>query len=82
MPVGMIAGWIAIPDNTVWRKYGADPIPYFAMKWAAVLPENPWMLAIALMVPLAGLYWLVERAFCETEYSTTRTIGESYYQVR
>lgn len=78
----MGAAWLAIPDATIWRKYGVDPIPYFAVKWAAVLPENPWILAIALIVPLAGSYWLVERTFCEIEYSTTRTIGDSYYQAR
>jgi hypothetical protein len=80
--VGMTTAWIATPDPTVWRRYGADPIPYFALKWAAALPENPWILAIALMVPLAGLYWLVERSFCEIEYSTIQTVGESYYQAR
>jgi hypothetical protein len=82
VPVGVAVAWISIPDITAWRRYGADPIPYFAVKWASALPENPWILAIVLVVPLAGLYWLVERAFCETEYSTTRTIGESYYHAR
>ncbi len=82
IPVGVTRAWIAIPSNAFWRRYGADPIPYFAVKWAAVLPENPWLLAILLTVPLAGLYWLAERAFCEMEYSTTRTVGESYLQGR
>jgi hypothetical protein len=82
VPLGVAAAWISIPSKTAWRRFGSDPIPYFAVKLAAVLPENPWLLAIALMVPLAGLYWLVERAFCEMEYSTARTIGESYYHAR
>jgi hypothetical protein len=78
----MAAAWIATPDAPVWRRFGADPIAYFAAKWAVTLPENPWMLAIVLMVPLAGLYWLVERAFCEIEYLTTQTVGESYFRTR
>jgi hypothetical protein len=80
--VYMIAAWLATPAATVWRKYGSDPIPYFAVKSAAALPENPWVLAIVLMIPLAGLYWLVERAFCEMEYLTSQTIGESYFRAR
>lgn len=82
IPVGITAAWIAIPSNAFWRRYGADPIPYFAVRWASVLPENPWLLAILLAVPLAFLYYLAERAFCEMEYSTTRTVGESYLQGR
>jgi hypothetical protein len=82
IPVGIAAAWITIPSNDFWRRYGVDPIPYFAVKWAAVLPENPWLLAILLAVPLAGLYYLAERTFCEMEYSTTRTLGESYIQGR
>jgi hypothetical protein len=40
------------------------------------------LLAILLAVPLAGLYWLAERAFCEMEYSVTRTVGERYLRRR
>jgi hypothetical protein len=79
IPVGVTVAWISIPSNDFWRRYGVDPIPYFAVKVAAVLPENPWMLATVLVVPLVGLYYLAERTFCEMEYSVTRTMGESYF---
>ena len=78
VPVGLAAEWISIPDSATRLRYVVDPIPYVA----AALPENPGIRPTALVVLLAGLYWLVERAFCETEYSTTRSIGESYYHAR
>jgi hypothetical protein len=81
MAVVPTAAWITIPANALWRRYGG-PIPYFAVKCAAILPQNPALLAILLLVPLAALYLLVERSFCEMEYSPTRTIGESYLQGR
>jgi hypothetical protein len=82
MAVVPVAASVAIPSNAFWRRYGTDPIPYFAVKWAEALPQNPWLLAILLIIPLIGLYWLVERIFCEMEYSQTRTIGQSYLQER
>jgi hypothetical protein len=78
--VSVAAAWIMIPSTAAWRKYGSDPLPYFAVKLAAMLPASPVLLGILLVIPLAGLYWLAERAFCEMEYSSTRTAGESYLQ--
>ena len=79
-PVSLAVAWIMIPSNAAWRKYGSDPLPYFAVKLAGVLPASPVLLGILLAAPLAGLCWLAERAFCEMEYSSARTAGETYMQ--
>jgi hypothetical protein len=80
VPLGVAAAWVMIPSTEAWRKYGTDPLPYFAVKLAGGLPENPVALAAILLAVSAALYWLAERAFCEMEYSATRTVGESYMQ--
>jgi hypothetical protein len=47
-----------------------------------LLPENSLLLGALLVIPLVGLYWLAERAFCEMEYprAAQKTIGEAYLQ--
>ena len=67
-PIGLAAAWISIPSNEVWRQFGIDPVSYFALRLADMLPENPLLLGLVLAIPLAGLYWLAERSFCEMEY--------------
>jgi hypothetical protein len=38
------------------------------------------LLAAALLIPLAGLYWLAEHAFCEGEYIAPARTHASDYQ--
>jgi hypothetical protein len=78
----VIAAWILIPGNERWHKYGTDPIFFFASRLTAVLPENPVLWGLALAIPLAGLYWLAERSFCEMEYpaAAQKTMGQAYLQ--
>jgi hypothetical protein len=34
-----------------------------------VLPDNLWMLTLTASAAIAGLYWLAEKLWCETEFS-------------
>jgi hypothetical protein len=64
-PIVVDAAWILAPFDEA--GHGSDPIPYYAIRLARGLPENPWLLAATLLIPLLGLYWLAERTFREME---------------
>lgn len=51
-----------------------DQIP---LALAAALPENAWLLALALLAPLALVYWLAEKTYAEMEYPAASRATET-----
>ncbi|HEY4364713.1 MAG TPA: hypothetical protein VGN17_27355 [Bryobacteraceae bacterium] len=78
-PATLAAAWILTPPHD---RYGSDPLPYYALRLSQMLPGNPVLWGLALAIPLAGLYWLAERSFCEMEYpaAAQKTLAQAYLQ--
>jgi hypothetical protein len=72
--VGLLALFAPLVVSDARGSNWAFDAPFTSL--AAALPESWWLLALALIAPVASLYWLAENTFSEMEYASLRAVEQ------
>jgi hypothetical protein len=61
--------WVALLGGSFWLAAPTTDSPSYAfLRLSALLPSNLALMSLLLLIPLAGLYWVLETAFQSTEF--------------